>query len=850
MKRVLLLFGLLCMSLTAFAQIPEKFNYQGIARETSGAALIEQDIALEIAILEGTQQIYLERHEVTTDAFGLYHVQIGDGIVLSGTFSNIAWESGDKHVRVRIDPSQGFDYEEMGTTELLSVPYALYAMNNVAGPEGASAYEGWLAEGNTGSEQDFLDSIKVATGPAGPQGPQGPQGATGPAGADGATGPAGADGNDGDSAYEVWLAEGNTGSEQDFLDSIKGVDGADGISAYEIWLAEGNTGSEQDFLDSIKGVDGADGNDGDSAYEVWLAEGNTGSEQDFLDSIKGAMGPAGPQGPQGATGPAGADGATGPAGADGNDGDSAYEVWLAEGNTGSEQDFLDSIKGVDGVDGDSAYEVWLADGNTGSEQDFLDSMKGSWMLQGTTDKADDNTDAIYQEGAVAIGKDEGIGDVMLDVAGAIRGGNPDSTADIGLHSLAVGEGVIASGDYATAFGIQSEASGIGSFATGGFEGNGTFYKGGTASGDISTAMGSSTTASGIYSTAMGRYTEASGDASTAMGDYTEASGGSSTAMGRYTEASGLASTAMGYWTEASGYASTAMGYETEASGYDSTAMGYETEASGNTSTAMGRYTEASGDISTAMGHSTKASGDVSTAMGYETEASGDYSTAMGYNTEAAANYSTVIGKNIKILPAGTGSMYLADAHSSRNAISGHSMNNRFYARFHNGYFLYTNTTTYTGVSLLNNGNSWSTISDENLKENYQEADGTYFLESIKKMKLGSWNYIGQSKEDFRHYGPMAQEFYKYFGNDGIGRVGTDTTIASADIDGVMMIAIKALAEENDALKKQNEAMQAQLSELTEQNNITQKQYAELKHLIHNLMVRDENERTTLVQNDR
>src|SRR5690625_6470245 len=110
----------------------------------------------------------------------------------------------------------------MVTTDLLSEPYALYAMNNVAGPEGASAYEVWLAEGNTGSEQDFLDSIKGAMGPAGPQGPQG---ATGPAGADGATGPAGADGNDGDSAYEVWLAEGTTGSEQDLFDSIKGVDG-------------------------------------------------------------------------------------------------------------------------------------------------------------------------------------------------------------------------------------------------------------------------------------------------------------------------------------------------------------------------------------------------------------------------------------------------------------------------------------------------------------------------------------------------------------------------------------------------------------------------------------------------
>src|SRR5699024_6370979 len=120
-----------------------------------------------------------------------------------------------------------------------------------------------------------------------------------------------------------------------------------------------------------------------------------------------------------------------------------------------------------------------------------------------------------------------------------------------------------------------------------------------------------------------------------------------------------------------------------ASGIYSTAMGYETEASGSYSTAMGRDTEAIGDIST--------------AMGYNTEASGDYSTAMGYNTEAAAIYSTVIGKNIKIGAAGTGSMYLADAHSSRTAISEHSVNNRFYARFHNGYYFYTNAASNIGV---------------------------------------------------------------------------------------------------------------------------------------------------------
>src|SRR5699024_9867258 len=187
------------------------------------------------------------------------------------------------------------------------------------------------------------------------------------------------------------------------------------------------------------------------------------------------------------------------------------------------------------------------------------------------------------------------------------------------------------------------------------------------------------------------------------------------------------------------------------------------------------------------------------------------STAMGWNTEASGNVSTAMGSNVST-DGKQGSFIIGDHQPSGTTTS--TANNQMMMRFRGGYRLYTNGAATVGVSLPPGASSWQTTSDETKKENYQEADGTYFLESIKKMKLGSWNYIGQSKEDFRHYGPMAQEFYKYFGNDGIGTVGNDTTIASADIDGVMMIAIKALAEENDALKKQNEAMQAQLSELT------------------------------------
>lgn len=66
-------------------------------------------------------------------------------------------------------------------------------------------------------------------------------------------------GDAGKSAYDIWLEQGNVGSEQDFLESLKGEEGTDGKSAYQTWLDAGNTGTEQDFLDSLKGEKGADG---------------------------------------------------------------------------------------------------------------------------------------------------------------------------------------------------------------------------------------------------------------------------------------------------------------------------------------------------------------------------------------------------------------------------------------------------------------------------------------------------------------------------------------------------------------------------------------------------------------
>jgi hypothetical protein len=102
----------------------------------------------------------------------------------------------------------------------------------------------------------------------------------------------------------------------EIIDLIEAVDSENGLSAFEVWLANGNTGTEQDYLDSLvgpKGDKGEQGDDGLTSYQVWLANGNTGTVQDYLDSLVGADGADGATGATGATGP---QGETGPAGED------------------------------------------------------------------------------------------------------------------------------------------------------------------------------------------------------------------------------------------------------------------------------------------------------------------------------------------------------------------------------------------------------------------------------------------------------------------------------------------------------------------------------------------------------
>ena len=295
MRKIFTLLTLLLASAIALlAQAPPQgINYQAVARNNIGAIIPNQIIDIRISILPavGSPADYQEQHiGLQTNSFGLFTLVIGQGTPLIGTFPAIQWGNGNKYVKVEANTGSG--YIDMGTVQLWSVPYALFAANSgggVTGPTGPAGLQGTIGlQGPTGSV-----GVTGPTG-AGLQGPTGTQGPTGPTGNGvGIAGPIGPTGADG-----VTGAIGNTGPA-----GPTGANGATGL--------QGPAGPQG--IQGLVGPTGADGATG--ANGATGLQGPTG-----LQGIQGLVGPTGADGATGANGatglqgPAGNDGATGPTG--------------------------------------------------------------------------------------------------------------------------------------------------------------------------------------------------------------------------------------------------------------------------------------------------------------------------------------------------------------------------------------------------------------------------------------------------------------------------------------------------------------------------------------------------------
>jgi hypothetical protein len=136
----LLVLFILCAIGPLSAQFaPQMFNYQSIIRNSSGAPIVNQNVTLLFSIRSGAPNgpiAYTEKQSGTTNQFGIVNMKVGAGTPLSSTnFSNINWGGGSKYLTVAIESTPG-SFEDLGSSELLSVPYALYAQNSANGGTG------------------------------------------------------------------------------------------------------------------------------------------------------------------------------------------------------------------------------------------------------------------------------------------------------------------------------------------------------------------------------------------------------------------------------------------------------------------------------------------------------------------------------------------------------------------------------------------------------------------------------------------------------------------------------------------------------------------------------------------
>jgi hypothetical protein len=238
MKKLITILSLFFAAIT-FAQSPQRMNFQSVVRDANNELIQNGEIGIRVSILESSSTgtpVFVERHQPTTNENGLFTLEIGAGSLISGSFNAINWKNNQYWLKTEYDLTGGTSYTLSSTVQFLSVPYSFnsdYAQNS------GNQIENIIDNGNGTLTFEYLNGSSFTTAPL-----------------------TGLQGQQGESAYQIWINQGNSGTEQDFIESLKGTDGQNGTngtngeSAYQVWLSLGNTGTEQDFIESLKGTDG------------------------------------------------------------------------------------------------------------------------------------------------------------------------------------------------------------------------------------------------------------------------------------------------------------------------------------------------------------------------------------------------------------------------------------------------------------------------------------------------------------------------------------------------------------------------------------------------------------------
>ena len=155
-------YAILCLAIAALtqlqAQTPQGFNYQATVRNSAGDLIVNTNVYFKFNVIQGSDTsvpIFTETHYVSTDDLGQVNLVIGQGTPSAGTFSELDWSQGSYYLGIELDTGNG--YLAMGTAQLLSVPYALYAENSGNSTPTTPNLGSVLAEDNSANNQQIKD---------------------------------------------------------------------------------------------------------------------------------------------------------------------------------------------------------------------------------------------------------------------------------------------------------------------------------------------------------------------------------------------------------------------------------------------------------------------------------------------------------------------------------------------------------------------------------------------------------------------------------------------------------------------------------------------------------------------
>ena len=162
-------YAILCLAIASLtqlqAQAPQGFNYQATVRNSAGDLIVNTNVYFKFNIMQGSQTslpVFTETHYVPTDDLGQVNIVIGEGTANTGTFSELDWSLGSYYLGIELDTGNG--YVAMGTTQLLSVPYALYAENSGNAPPTTPNLQSVLTENNSAGQQQIKDLLEPTDG--------------------------------------------------------------------------------------------------------------------------------------------------------------------------------------------------------------------------------------------------------------------------------------------------------------------------------------------------------------------------------------------------------------------------------------------------------------------------------------------------------------------------------------------------------------------------------------------------------------------------------------------------------------------------------------------------------------